>query len=52
MTKNQILLASMLIVTGMFSCKQKEYTKLKIGFGIYDRERRKKAIKSQWKEVL
>ncbi|MCC7031010.1 MAG: FKBP-type peptidyl-prolyl cis-trans isomerase [Chitinophagaceae bacterium] len=31
MTKKQILLASALIMTGMFSCKQKEYTKLKSG---------------------
>lgn len=31
MTKKQILLGSFLIATGMFSCKQKSYTKLPSG---------------------
>ncbi|MBK7689681.1 MAG: hypothetical protein IPK62_06255 [Bacteroidetes bacterium] len=31
MTKNKMLLASLLIITGMFSCTQKKYTKLKSG---------------------
>jgi FKBP-type peptidyl-prolyl cis-trans isomerase FkpA len=31
MTKNKMLLATLLIITGMFSCTQKKYTKLKSG---------------------
>jgi|JI10StandDraft_1071094.scaffolds.fasta_scaffold418176_2 FKBP-type peptidyl-prolyl cis-trans isomerase FkpA len=47
MTKNQLILATMLIITGMFSCTSKEFTKLKSGLEykiVQDEKGDKKAV--------